>query len=204
MGNHEQTFLEYLNSKDRDILNVEWLGFDKDFDTVNSFISTSTREKIFQLSSGESYHDYLLRISKMIKNDILKNHSKLVKWLKNMPLYYETESQIFVHAGVDEEAEEYWRYGTSDEYFLSKFPATFGKFQNDIIAGHISTSSLAKDKEFHKVYWDGKSHFYIDGKTNVSGIIPVLKYNTSTSKYTSYTKKLDRSESFKWEEYPIK
>ncbi|MNW33696.1 hypothetical protein D3C74_106620 [compost metagenome] len=46
---------------------------------------------------------------------------------------------------------------------MSKFPATYGKFHKDIIADHISTSSLAKDNKFHNVYWDGKSHFYIDG-----------------------------------------
>ncbi|MBA9086889.1 hypothetical protein FHR92_003369 [Fontibacillus solani] len=87
---------------------------------------------------------------------------------------------------------------------MSKFPATYGKFHKDIIADHISTSSLAKDNKFHNVYWDGKSHFYIDGETNVSGVIPVLKYNTSTSKYSSFKRKIDDGGSLKWEEYLIK
>jgi serine/threonine protein phosphatase 1 len=204
MGNHEYMFLEFLNAKSNDIWNVEWLGSDKDFATVNSFISISTKDKISQLKTGESYHNYLFRISKIIKEDILTNHEELVRWLKGFPLYYETETQIFVHAGIDEEAEEYWKVGTSDEYFLSKFPATFGKFYKDIIAGHISTSSLARDKEFHNVYWDGESHFYIDGETNTSGVIPVLKYNTITSKYSSFAKKASYDGSVKWKEYLIK
>lgn len=86
-----------------------------------------------------------------------------------MPFYYETETQIFVHAGIDEEAEEYWNYGTPDEYFVSKFPATFGKFHKDIITGHIGTSTLANDKNFHGVFWDKASHYYIDGTVKDSG-----------------------------------
>ncbi|OMD86490.1 metallophosphoesterase [Paenibacillus odorifer] len=203
-GNHEQMLLEFISAKERDIWNVEWLGSDKGFTTVNSFISLSTREKIFQLKFEEGYHDFLFRISKVIKEEILKNHSELVKWLKGLPLYYETEAQIFVHAGIDEEAEEYWRYGTTDEYLLSKFPATFGKFHKDIIAGHISTSSLTKNKDFHQVFWDKNSHFYIDGETTRSGVVPVLKYNTITSRYSSFIKNTDHDGSLKWVEYFLK
>lgn len=35
------------------------------------------------------------------------NHEKLLWWIQKMPSYIESESQIFVHAGVDEEAGEY-------------------------------------------------------------------------------------------------
>ncbi|MNW33697.1 diadenosine tetraphosphatase [compost metagenome] len=93
MGNNEQMFLEFLNAKERDIWHVEWLGSDKDFATVNSFSSVYTREKISQLKSEKGYHDLLFRISRMIKEDILKNHSELVKWVRGLPHYYETELQ---------------------------------------------------------------------------------------------------------------
>lgn len=128
----------------------------------------------------------------------------LIRWLERLPLYYETEEQIFVRAGIDEEAEEYWRHGTPDDYFVQKYPASFGKFYKDIIAGHISTSSLAGDEEFHHVYWDGKSHFYIDGNTVKSGYVPVLRYNTKTSRYSSFTKKIDCYGKLEWEEYFIR
>ena len=39
---------------------------------------------------------------------ILSNYEKLILWIEQMPSYFETENQIFVHAGVDEEAGEYW------------------------------------------------------------------------------------------------
>lgn len=61
-------------------------------------------------------------------------------------------------------------YGTPEDYFLSKYPATFGEFYKDIIAGHISTSSLVKDKYFHFIYWDGKNHFIIDPIPQPKGI----------------------------------
>ena len=134
----------------------------------------------------------------------MNNHGELIKWLKKLPYYYESDQQIWVHAGIDEEAEEFWESGTSEEIFVSKFPATFGKFFKDIIAGHISTSVLAKDKDFHSVYWDGKSHLFLDGETNVSGVIPLLKYDTVTRKYSSFKKKIDDDENIKWEEYVIK
>ena len=78
---------------------------------------------------------------------ILSNHEKLIWWIQQMPLYFESESQIFVHAGVDEEAGEYWMWGTSDSILLGKFPATKGKFYKTIIAGHVGTGTrdLADD-----------------------------------------------------------
>ncbi|MBK5242686.1 metallophosphoesterase [Clostridium sp.] len=204
MGNHEYMFLEFLNADDRDIWNIEWLGADRDFSTSNTFISSLTREMIGKLKAKLGYHNYLFDVAKLVKKDILNNHIQLVKWLKNLPFYYETDCQILVHAGVDEEAEEYWMHGTPEDYFVSKYPATFGKFYKYIIAGHISTSSLAKDKDFHSVYWDGKSHFFIDGETNVSGIIPLLKYDTVSKKYYSFKKQIDEEETIEWEEYLIK
>lgn len=120
MGNHEAMFLEFLDAKNDDVWSIEWLGSDKNFVTVNSFISEVSKEKISQLDIVGNYSDCLIRISKIIKTDILANHAELVEWLRGLPLYFETETQIYVHAGIDEEAEEFWKVGSSDEYFLSK------------------------------------------------------------------------------------
>lgn len=184
MGNHEAMFLDFLKAKDNDIWNIEWLSADTDFSTVNTFLLTSSKEKIKQLKTEMSYPDFLFPTAKIIQKDILTNHAELIGWLENLPFYYETETQIFVHAGIDEEAEEYWKYGTSNDYFVSKYPATFGKFYKDIIAGHVGTHSLAKDKNFHGVFWDRFSHYYIDGTVKVSGEIPLLLFDTYEKKYT--------------------
>ncbi|HOK05496.1 MAG TPA: hypothetical protein PLN24_09610, partial [Victivallales bacterium] len=61
--------------------------------------------------------------------------------------------------------------------------SSFGYFYKDIIAGHIGTYSLKADKNFHGVYWDGMSHYFIDGSVNISGVIPLLMYDLESNKY---------------------
>ncbi|MEK4730623.1 metallophosphoesterase [Paenibacillus sp. FSL L8-0641] len=134
----------------------------------------------------------------------LLNDITLIKWLRDLPFYYETDKQIFVHAGIDEEAEELWKWGSEDYYFCSKYPHTTGAFFKDIIAGHISTSEIAGEVDYHKVYWDKQSHFYIDGDTRVSKAIPVLKYDTTSGNYSGFEKIKQDEDSFVWREYLIK
>ncbi|NLJ19390.1 metallophosphoesterase [Globicatella sulfidifaciens] len=191
-GNHEVMFLEFLSLPNKDIQVFEWLSADKAFSTINTFLSEDAKLDIENLkikSKTLSLYEFITKSIPILKEDIFRNHLALIEWLKSLPYYYETESQIFVHAGIDEEAEENWKWGTSDEYFVSKYPATFGNFYKDIIAGHISTSSLAKNRDYHDVYWDKKSHYFIDGDTRISGIIPILIYDTVIKKYTSHITK---------------
>lgn len=108
-------------------------------------------------------------------------------WMKKLPLYYETPTQIFVHAGVDEDAGDLWKWGTPDEFYYEKFPWSTGPFLKDVIAGHIGTWNIANDPCFHDVYWDGESHYYLDGTVHVSGMIPVLKYDVERQRYTAFT-----------------
>lgn len=116
---------------------------------------------------------------------LLSNHDKMIWWMQQMPSYYETDSQIFVHAGVDEEAGEDWMWGSSDDTFLWKFPATKGKFCKTVIAGHVGTGSreLANDREYHDIFYDGESHYYIDGSVYKGGKLLVLGYDEDTGKY---------------------
>ncbi|MGN1406068.1 MAG: hypothetical protein ACI4WM_07330, partial [Erysipelotrichaceae bacterium] len=72
---------------------------------------------------------------------------------------------------------------TSDYIFTQKFPATIGRFHKDIVAGHIGTSSIAGNRDFNGVYYDGYSHYYIDGTVNKSGVLNVLMFDTDTEKY---------------------
>ena len=57
----------------------------------------------------------------------------------------------------------------------------------DIIAGHIGTSVISGDPRYHDIYFDGESHYYIDGTVLDSGLIPVLKLDTATNKYYRVT-----------------
>lgn len=105
------------------------------------------------------------------------------RWLRRLPYLHETETQVFVHAGIDEEAGEYWRWGADNGSLCEKYPPTFGTFEKDIVAGHVGTAQISGDADFHGVFWDGASHYFIDGTTEVSGQLPVLRYDCGTGSY---------------------
>jgi len=121
-----------------------------------------------------------------------EKEEKFLSWMSNLPLYYEIGNAIFVHAGIDEEAAAagYFEYGTSEEFFTSKFPAEVGKiegFDKKIVAGHVGTHNIAEDPRYHDIYFDGFNHYYIDGTVQASGEIPVIMYDTQTDKFYRVT-----------------
>ena len=121
--------------------------------------------------------------------------SSLLGWLRvcGRTPYCENERQVLVHAGVDEEAGDWWRWGSDNRYFSEKFPPSFGTFEKDVIAGHVNaweTSHAAMGRGLgvepcaEGVFWDHASHYYIDGTTERSGRINVLCYGAELNKYT--------------------
>lgn len=115
---------------------------------------------------------------------------KYICWLENLPRYYTEGNTIFVHAGIDEDAGDMWEWGTSDEIFVSKYPAETGKIEGlemKVVAGHVGTAEISGDPRFHDIYYDGESHYYIDGTVMDSGIIPVLLVDTDENKYYQVT-----------------
>lgn len=178
-GNHEEWFLDFLDGKED-----TWLGADTNFKTSRTFLTNEQLEKVKEFAlAGDT-----CKIYAFIRKCIRESHKELIDWMRKLPYYYETEKQIFVHAGVDEEAGDWWKWGTSNNYFVNKYPATTGKFYKDIIAGHIGTASISGDKDFHDIYYDGQSHYYIDGTVSISGNIPVLVYDDKADKYYSLEK----------------
>lgn len=190
-GNHEQMFLEWIgdfrNSYADDL--KDYMAFDNwlrtDFahgaNTIRTFISEEQMSFLKQMSRTASWGAFNREMVKMI----LADHGELISWMQRMPLYYETDSQIFVHAGVDEETGEYWMWGTPDDIFLGKFPAEKGKFCKTVIAGHIGTGTreLADDREYHDIFYDGESHYYIDGSVYMGGKLLLLGYDEDNGKY---------------------
>lgn len=190
-GNHEQMFLDWIEdyrniysdgTEDCRTFN-DWIYTDFEYgaNTISTFISEQQMDFLNQIARTCSMET----ISREAVQMILSNHEKLIWWIWQMPLYFETKSQIFVHAGVDEEAGEYWMWGASDNTLLGKFPATKGKFYKTIIAGHVGTCSrdLAADRSYHDVYYDGESHYYIDGSVYKGGKLLLLAYDEEKEKY---------------------
>lgn len=123
-------------------------------------------------------------------DDEHSNDDKYIKWIENLPRYYSEGNTIFVHAGIDEESGDMWEWGTGDEIFVGKYPAQIGKIDGldmKVIAGHIGTAEISGDSRFHDIYFDGESHYYIDGTVLDSGIIPVLMVDTKNDKYYEIT-----------------
>lgn len=130
--------------------------------------------------------------------------NRVVRWIGNLPAYYKTDTQIFVHAGIDESIGDLWEWGCERDYFYEKFPPATGSFRFDVIAGHVGTYSakLSNDPNFHDVFWDGESHYYIDGSSELTHYIPVLKYDEEQRWYTTF--KFEELENAgDWEEIPV-
>lgn len=190
-GNHEQMFLEwiddygnpYSDGTEYDFTFNDWLRTDFEYgaNTISTFVSESQMDFLNQISRTSS----LETVSKEAVQMILSAHKELIDWIRRMPSYFETDRQIFVHAGVDEEAGEYWMWGTSDDILLGKFPASKGKFYKTIVAGHVGTGTrdLANDRIYHDVYYDGESHYYIDGSVYKGGKLLLLGYDEADETY---------------------
>lgn len=189
-GNHEEMLLGWLdaycgaNAGKQDEYGLTpydpWLETDTNYAAFRTLITQRQWQDFTKLPGKPSDDKLNIEAAKMV----LETCGQLIKWLRGLPYYYETEKQIFVHAGVDEEAEEWWHLGTPEYVFTGKFPATKGSFYKDIIAGHIGTYSIAEDPHFHGVYHDGQSHYYIDGTVCVSGKIPILAYDEKSGEYS--------------------
>ena len=116
------------------------------------------------------------------------NDDKYLSWTSHLPLYHVVGNAIFIHAGIDEEAaaEGYWEWGTDEHFYTSKFPAETGKIENfdmKIVAGHVGTNNISGDSNYHDIFFDGGSHYYIDGTVQKSGKIPVIMYDTETDDF---------------------
>ncbi|MFT8871383.1 MAG: metallophosphoesterase [Sporolactobacillus sp.] len=199
IGNHDEMFMDWFTLKDKDDWHP-WISYY--FDTLKSFLGAEFVDSVKNLPKKPGL---FFEINGMALTGMRKRHSDLQDWLlskeKNRFFENKKNSQIYLHAGLLEEAGDLWKQGTPDSYFTQKFPAETGSFYMDIIAGHVSSATAAKNDDYlGKVYYDGKSHFYIDGETERSCIVPLLKFNTATGVYSSYDKATNGS----WVEYKIK
>lgn len=173
LGNHEEWF-------------YDWLILEKPTasafpETIKSFFSQEELNYILKSNPN----NFETGVRNEIKNNI--KFIPFINWLKKRyrnKRYYETETQVFVHAGIDEDGDNLWHELTAPDLFTNKFPASIGRFYKDIIAGHIYSEQIAKDNDLlGKIYFDNYNHYYIDGHVSQSKTIPVLSFDTVTKKY---------------------
>ena len=186
-GNHEDMILTWIDEYSGAVPGSDEMFYDswfktdseQNYKTFRTLVTEEQLDKIREMEKTASFEDFNKEAVRMV----LETNGKLVQWMRSMLSYYQTDTQIYVHAGVDEEAGEYWMWGTGDEVFLWKHPASRGKFCKTVIAGHVGTSSLAHEKGFHDVFYDGASHYYIDGSAAGHGKLLLLAYDEEEGKY---------------------
>lgn len=184
LGNHEDWFLDWLDADDEDLA---WLMADIDLITVKSLLEPL--ELAHALGHDDAASDASVldgpTMNGRIKRAVRARHAEMLDWLRTLPRIYETDEQIFVHAGVDEEAAELWRAAPPDHVLTEKCPPTFGPFIKAIVAGHVATSQMHTDGS-HGVFFDGESHYYLDGSVEQTGRVNLLKYTVADGTYESF------------------
>ncbi|MGX7012970.1 metallophosphoesterase [Vagococcus silagei] len=188
LGNHDEWLVDWLfSNKEMNDFHALKIGYE----TVMSFFNEFEIQNIInETKNSDAFSADLVELNNVLHQKIMQSekYKELLSWLREKTKekrYFETETQIFVHAGIDEDAEDFWKVGTPDYVFTGKYPATKGKFYKDIISGHVYSEEVACDESyFGSIYWDEKSHYFIDGHTTKSNIVPVLRYDTEISKYS--------------------
>lgn len=195
-GNHEQWLISWLNHQrvlDIDIhpsteLIIEIVG--------EEFFDRCYQQAMERYNHVAMINDY---IDKKCQEYIQNQMSDFYHWLLSLTLYYETENQIFVHAGIEEidGANEYWKEVSDENIYLMKSDIEREYFYKDVIAGHMSTSYIKDDVSFYDICCCG-NHYYIDSFIQQSHQVNILKYDTKTCIYTQLKKVQDT-----WKEIEI-
>lgn len=139
--------------------------------------------------TGDSTINYMNKLDDEYVDDEDDDY-KYISWFENLPRYYTEGNTIFVHAGIEEDSGDMWEWCTSEDIYIGKYPAEVGKIEGldmKVVAGHVGTAAISGDPYFHDIYYDGKSHYYIDGTVIDSGVIPVLLVDTDEDKYYQVT-----------------
>lgn len=172
-GNHEEDFLLKLHTNDWHAHLDTWDGgHDGDFADIQDFVDLYDKE--------------LKNISKHVTTYNLEGYPDLVDWLRKLPHYYETENQIFVHANINEQSGRQWKAESDESELLGNYSEfRTGKFYKTIIAGHFITGYIVDDLNYFDIYFDGESHYYLDGGVESPYGMNMLVYDTENDTYHS-------------------
>lgn len=104
-GNHEEMLLEYCDMvADPDYARA-WMLADSGLATTKSFLGAKAFQQVVHMLKLRRFEDaYRFSVERM-KAD----HADILSWIRGLPYYYETPTQVFVHAGIDEDAGDLWR-----------------------------------------------------------------------------------------------
>lgn len=155
MGNHDRMFLDYLEKKGTSSIYLLNGGGA----TLKSFVSDERA------------------VSAKAKVEIIKDeHQDIISWLSSLPLYYETEKYIFVHAGVNVNLKD-WKNSTEMDFLWSRdmqYSAASNETGKTIVFGHTPTRFLNKDGSDEIYYSSCGTKIGVDGGCVFGGQLNTL------------------------------
>ena len=180
-GNHEEMLLEDIDMADDPGFARDWLLADSNLATTRSFLDVEQFSEVRRLLMRKRFADAY----RFAMGCMASDHADIIAWIRALPYYYETPNQLFVHAGIDEEVGDLWRIGTPVEWFTASTPDYVGcAFDLDVIAGHVGTETVSGIPGYAGIFYDGASHYFIDGNVVKNGRVLVLSYDEATGIYS--------------------
>lgn len=131
-GNHDKMFCDALAGDD-DKLDTHWLT-NGGYYTLMSYCQSAG------FFSAETGWDEYLRAKAFIRS----HFGGHLEFLRTLPLYYETEEHIFVHAGINPELAD-WRQQTERDFLWIREPFYTQPVRNTgktVVFGHTSADEL--------------------------------------------------------------
>ena len=183
-GNHEADLLDWIDeykqisvSEFETLLSFNpWLKNDAEsgYKTFKTLIPDAAFDRFRKEAESMSFD----RMNRRAVQILLAENRDLTAWFRKMPLYYETKDMIFVHAGINKKAGKTGRPQPTKKFFWPNTRRQPESLKKTIVAGHTGTSSefLTNNPENQDIYFDGQSHYYIDGTVyRPGGRLNVLK-----------------------------
>jgi serine/threonine protein phosphatase 1 len=174
-ANHEDLFLNWLEMP---------------YSNMNIYYSNGGRETIHSFFNKPVTYSYdPLHLANLIEEQF----SHEIEFIKNLPLYYEWNNHLFVHAGVNLDLKD-WRNTNEEDFLWIREPFHYGK--NDtgkiIVFGHTPTFLLNKDKSPDIWISPCKTKIGIDGGAVYGGLLHGLLIE-DTDTYTVFSIHQDKN-----------
>ncbi|WP_099221569.1 metallophosphoesterase family protein [Listeria costaricensis] len=153
-GNHEAMLLDWLEEPAR---RMSYYSSQGGMETIQTLLGPDFKNA----ASPEELRDLIL----------LKNQEE-IDFIKQMPLYFEAEQYVFVHAGVDLTKED-WHDTDPHDFYWIREPFLFGKNRTGrvFIIGHTPVQNLHKDGSSHLWVAPDRTKLNIDGGAVFGGTL---------------------------------
>lgn len=186
-GNHDLDLLEWTRQG--------WQWEIAESETLTSFLGADEFARLKDMAGADK-----ASFARLARDALVAAARDELAWIASLPLMERIDDVVFVHAGVDEDAGEFWRLASDEDMLTRKWPASVGDFLVTIVAGHVGAAEVAGDAGFCGVFHDGASHFYLDGSVERTHTIPILVWQRDDDAFASLHRTTDDTD---WRTVPL-